>query len=144
MTGGLGGFGARVQIRGIVGVNPGNRPVGPVGLALGHGIVASLLAGTIRQVEASLVLPRAILDARRARQADGLVELERGPDIVGAFQQAAGDRNRVLDSLGAALAHERDHWMAGVAQHRYPAIGPALDRWAVKHGPDEGLIDLVD
>ena len=45
MTGDLGGFWAVIQHRGIVGIDPGDRPIRPVGHALGHGGIARDLAG---------------------------------------------------------------------------------------------------
>ena len=113
-------------------------------MPLAIGRVALDLAGTVGHVKPGLVVPGPFwIRLARGRRTD-LVELEPGFDVVAAPLQAGGDRHRVLDRLRAALAHERQHRMAGVAQHGDAAKGPALDRRAVEHRPDEGLVHRVD
>ena len=93
-------------------------------------------------MEANFVGARHLLQTRDARAAQLLVATQPRSRIAG--DEAGRQRRAILDRLRRALAHERIHRMAGVAEQGDVADRPALQRLAIEQRPYETRIGRGD
>src|SRR5262249_33705091 len=110
-----------------------------------HFRITRNLFWSIGQMEASLVVRRQGLHARRTRQPVSLVKLQ---GLSNVLPRALGKARRkccpILDSLRSPLGHEGQHCVACVAQQRYPTDGPIPPWWTIKQAPNKRLINLFE
>src|SRR5947208_10843311 len=102
--------------------------------------IARFLSRAVGKVKADLVRARHFVKAGDAWPAHAFIAVKRVGDVGAASDQTGGQGGAILDGLRRALAHERIHRVARVAEQGRAADRPPRQWLAIEQGPDEARI----